>query len=208
MLCLLVGILGTVIFIQRRKNSSRRPLNKLLRYTDLQKESATLYYSKPIVDDLVRYHHTYMRDFLAQPHKDLGRPGVVCPFIPSSIKKDCIYYGAINTKVLHEAAEIMLRYADAFHSLEPTAESKEEVYKTAILIFPALPAAEAGKFVDDLQRHLKPLFVRRHLMIGAFSPDSQFKGLHNKDFFPRAAPLASVDIRLYVTVSSWVFHID
>ena len=182
-----LGLLAGFFLTKRRKSTV-----PLLRFSDLGTSSA---YPQSILAVLTNYHRQYMEEFLAKPHPDLGRAGVVCPFIPTSIKKDCIYYGSISSTTVKDAAEQMMLLVDRFRALEPTAESKEEVYKTAILIF---PEANRDSFVDDLQRHLKPRFVAKGLMIGAFHPSSQFSGLHNKQFFPRAAPFASVDIRMMV----------
>lgn len=196
-----VTFVAGFLFARRRL---RKPAPKMLRYSELLVAQSTPAqpqpYSLKVLTSLIEYHRVYMESFLAKPHADLGRTGVVCPFIPTSIKKDCIYYGAIDATKLETAAAQMMQLADQFRSLPPTPSSKEEVYKTVIVIFPALEAAnvDPAKFVDDLQRHLKPRYVSKGLMIGAFYPESKFSGLHNKSFFPRAAPLPSVDIRLMV----------
>ena len=45
----------------------------------------------------------YLREFLAKPHPAVGRPGPVCPFVPTSLKKDLIYMSVIRTSGLSEA---------------------------------------------------------------------------------------------------------
>jgi hypothetical protein len=153
-----------------------------------------------VIAQLQEFHTSYTAGFLARPHADLGRAGVVCPFIPVSIKKDCVYYGAVTAVELQEAAATVLQCADVqFPALLPPHNTPDAVYKTVILVFTGFGSdTAAAQFVDDLQRHLKPAFVERGLMIGAFHPGSRFPGLHNPSFYPRAAPFASVDIRLMI----------
>jgi hypothetical protein len=47
----------------------------------------------------------YVREFLAKPHPGVGRGGPVCPFVPTSLKKNCIYMSVIRTYVGREQSE-------------------------------------------------------------------------------------------------------
>ena len=124
---------------------------------------------------LLDYHEKYMKNFLAKSHEQLGRKGAVCPFIPISLKKSTIYYKVMDTTNFDEAEATILKYKDIFLTLDPTSE-QDAVYKTIIFVFTKLRDNEAGPFIENLQKKLKPAMVKKGLMIGDFHPLSKLPG--------------------------------
>ncbi|WP_306558156.1 DUF6875 domain-containing protein [Nostoc sp. 'Peltigera malacea cyanobiont' DB3992] len=58
----------------------------------------------------------WVKLFLGKPHPNLGRPGVVCPFVPHSLKSNSIRLAVIRAKDLYpeDVEEIVGRYRDIF----------------------------------------------------------------------------------------------
>ena len=44
--------------------------------------------------DALRAVSKWINDFVARPHKDLGRDGTVCPFVPGSLERRTLFFAA------------------------------------------------------------------------------------------------------------------
>merc|ERR1719502_1764 len=77
----------------------------------------------------------YVREFLAKTHPDVGRKGPVCPFIPKTLKTDCLYLGVVRVKTDREV-ELACRAARArFADLAPN-EGNLKFFRAVVLVFP------------------------------------------------------------------------
>jgi hypothetical protein len=154
------------------------------------------------VDDLVEFQKAacYFREFLAKGHKDLGRTGPTCPFVPLALKKDSLYLGVVRTEgptkrrqAMAAARQFLTRYGQ----LEPR-QGKFEVYKAVLLIFPNCPIEHAHDVIDKVQAELKPEFIKQGLMLGEFHLRNNASGLRNPAFFPLRTPTPCLAIRRIV----------
>ena len=112
----------------------------------------------------------YLRYFLALPHPALGRPGPVCPFVPTALQKDVLYLSVVRTGQIADAGAIEAlarRFLEIFPTLAPT-KGRLRQWKAVILIFPDIAAADAPRLIDAVQRDVKGEFVEQGLMIGEF----------------------------------------
>jgi hypothetical protein len=141
----------------------------------------------------------WVKSFLARPHPNLGRSGVVCPFVPHSLKSNSIRLAVIRTKYLYpeQLEEIVGRYRDIFLKME-VKEQELAINKAFLLIFPDVHIEDACKLIDSVQQKLKPLFVESGLMIGEFHKRNETPGLHNPDFRPLRSPIPLLAIRFMV----------
>jgi hypothetical protein len=141
----------------------------------------------------------WVKNFLGRPHPNLGRPGVVCPFVPHSLKSNSIRLAVIRTKDLYpeQLEEIVGRYRDIFLEME-VKEQELAINRAFLLIFPDIHIEDAPKLVDSVQQKLKPLFVESGLMIGEFHKRNESPGLHNPNFRPLRSPIPLLAIRFMV----------
>ncbi|MEH2234713.1 DUF6875 domain-containing protein [Nostoc sp.] len=141
----------------------------------------------------------WVKNFLGKPHPNLGRPGVVCPFVPYSLKSNSIHLAVIHTKDLYreQLEEVVGRYRDIFLGME-LKEHELAINKAFLLIFPDIHIEEASKLIDSVQQKLKPLFVESGLMIGEFHKRNDSPGLHNPNFRPLRSPIPLLAIRFMV----------
>eukprot|EP00742_Colponemidia_sp_Colp-10_P002917 GILJ01003114.1.p1 GENE.GILJ01003114.1~~GILJ01003114.1.p1 ORF type:complete len:620 (-),score=94.09 GILJ01003114.1:95-1954(-) len=143
----------------------------------------------------------YVREFLARPHPLVGRKGPTCPFIPSSLKKNCLYLSVVRTSPANitksrVAAHVMKAFKQ-FFLLSPT-EHPSAQFKAIVLIFPDIPAADAHECIDEVQAQLKETFVAEGLMLGEFHLMNNCPGLRNNKFYPLRTPFPSLAIRYMV----------
>ncbi len=141
----------------------------------------------------------WVRQFLAKPHPDLGRPGPVCPFVQHALNQNTIWMQVFRMEQPTTAAieHYVGRYRDIFLTLEPNDE-RSRINKTILLIFPDVCADDAPQFIDGVKYRLKRYFVEAGLMLGEFHERNPSGGLHNPDFRPLRSPIPMLAIRYMV----------
>jgi hypothetical protein len=175
----------------------------LLTINDITNHNATQRFDKYNPQDqksilLVSQHVT---NFLAQPNKDLGRPGNVCPYIPDSLQKNLCRITATSASDRDEIESAIALMRDVF--LQMTASSRridllnpgDCLLKAIIVVFSAVPHDKAEDLIGGVQKQLKPHFIRAGLMIGQFYPNCREPGLYSPTFRPLQMPVAALAIR-------------
>ncbi|RKH62451.1 hypothetical protein D7X96_29680 [Corallococcus interemptor] len=139
----------------------------------------------------------WARSYLSAPHPELGRPGLVCPFVPRSLDLS-LFFPTVRRGMEFTPGDIeaaVLRYRDWFLQLEPR-EGRDAQYKSILLLFPDLRPEDYARLIDGPQERLKPAFVAEGLMVGQFhgAPPAN-PGLWNPDFRPLKSPMPMLVIR-------------
>ncbi|MDZ8051172.1 MAG: DUF6875 domain-containing protein [Aulosira sp. ZfuVER01] len=138
----------------------------------------------------------WLKNFVAKPHADVGRPGPVCPYVPPSMKLNSILLRVIRAKDLdiQQIADIVLPHLNTFLELEPK-EWPAMLNKAIVFVFPDVNIDDASKIIDVVQAKLKPFFVDAGLMLGEFHKRTESPGLHNPNFRPLRSPIPLLVIR-------------
>ena len=153
----------------------------------------------------------YVREFLAKPHPAVGRGGPVCPFVPTSLKKNCLYFSIVRTSALlgdaipsetsklvkKLLAQLLTDFIAVFEGLEPK-KGPVRQFKAVVLIFPDVKSAQAHEIIDEVQKQVKTQFVEKGLMVGEFHAGNNSSGLRNENFFPLRTPYPCLAIRYMV----------
>ena len=137
----------------------------------------------------------WIESFLAKPHPELGRPGVVCPFVPKSLRLETIQMVEISAKGMSQSnlEELVKECRETFLAQFPQ-RGKLAIYKALLLVFPDVSDDQCD-LIDRVQQTLKPFFVEKGLMLGEFHRSNQSPGLHNSDFRPLQSPVPMLAIR-------------
>lgn len=137
----------------------------------------------------------WIENFLAKPHTDLGRSGIVCPFVPRSLRLETIQMVEVSTQGMNQAEleSLVKDCRETFLEQFPQ-QGKLAIYKALLLIFPDIQDEQCN-IVDRVQQNLKPFFVEKGLMLGEFHQFNQSPGLHNPDFRPLQSPVPMLAIR-------------
>ncbi|SCL14538.1 hypothetical protein GA0070616_0469 [Micromonospora nigra] len=149
------------------------------------------------VVDQLRAVVEWAREYLCEPHPDLGRKGPVCPFAQGSLDRDTFYLAVYRGDTVDEAEldEVLAVYRDWFRHLEPLAGPAAQ-FKTILLTLPDLPADLARQIVDRTQSRLKPDYTEQGLMLGEFHDGPPAKGgLWNAEFRPLHSPVPMLVVR-------------
>jgi hypothetical protein len=141
----------------------------------------------------------WTRSYLCAPHGDLGRPGPVCPFTRPALERHGVWLTTDPSPTidLQTTPARLLAYRDWFVELAPPSTTASQ-YATIIMVFPGLLPDTSPTALDELQRELKPAFVRDGLMIGQFYPTCDEAGLWNPEFRPLRSPVPLLAIRWMV----------
>ena len=156
----------------------------------------------------------WVDDFVKQANPDLGRTGVVCPFVPESARQDMLQYFVLDValapELRREAKEedyaavmepAILRLRDQFMA-NRTTDPKIRLLYAYLIVFRGLDLEldRASLLIERIQRELKPKFVELGLMIGEFHPFSNALGLRNPDFRPLRSPVPLLSFRNMVEI--------
>ncbi|GIH27164.1 hypothetical protein Aph01nite_54740 [Acrocarpospora phusangensis] len=137
----------------------------------------------------------WAREYLCNPHPDLGRRGPVCPYAQSSIDRRRFHL-ALRTGALRSVDEVVKAvepYRAWFIQLAPR-EEPDALHTTILIVFP--DAYGELDLIDAAQRRLKDRYVQDGLMIGEFHDGPPDKpGLWNPDLRPLASPVPMLVIR-------------
>lgn len=86
----------------------------------------------------------WLNSFIVRPHKDLGRVGPVCPFVPVSLERQTLWLAPehVADRDVREVVELMSGYKRLFLDTEPTG-GEDADYKVIVVVFTDLPADRA-----------------------------------------------------------------
>jgi hypothetical protein len=98
----------------------------------------------------------WIKTYVIKPHKDLGRAGPVCPFVPESLERKILWLAPerIADRDVPAVVELMSGYKRQLLDTRPT-EGDDAGYKVIVVVFTDLSADRAqGVFDEVLQRIL------------------------------------------------------
>jgi hypothetical protein len=151
----------------------------------------------------------WIETFVAAPHKDLGRPGAVCPFVPGSLERKTLWLAPeqIADRGAPAVVELMNGYIRRLLDAQPT-DGDDTKYKTIVVVFADLPADRAQVLFDEvLQQLAVPSYAEDGILFGPFYEGNAGTAIYNSSFRPFTSPVPFLFVRLGV-VSDWKFFLD
>ncbi|MFE4512724.1 DUF6875 domain-containing protein [Kitasatospora sp. NPDC056783] len=139
----------------------------------------------------------WARDYISQPHPQLGRSGPICPFVPPAVKAEALHiavHGEVDDTV--DAArlnDLLRRYIPVFRRTPPLT-GPEKSLKTIVTAFPNL-SAQRATVLDDVHADLKTHFVRQGMMLGQFHPLCRAPAARNPAFGNKVSPVPLFALR-------------
>jgi hypothetical protein len=151
----------------------------------------------------------WIKTFVVKPHKDLGRAGTVCPFLPGSLERKTLWLAPeqIADRDVSEVVELMTGYKRLLLDTRPT-EGDDVLYNVIVVVFADLSADRAQGVFDDVQRHLAvPSYVEDGILFGPYYEGNTGTAIYNSSFRPFQSPVPFLFVRHGVT-SDWKFFLD
>jgi hypothetical protein len=151
----------------------------------------------------------WIKSFIVRPHKNLGRAGPVCPFVPESLDRKTLWLAPahIAERGVPEVVELMSGYKKLFLDTQPI-DGDDIAYKVVVVVFTDLPAGRAqGVFDDVLQQLAVPSYAEDGILFGPFYEGNEGTALYNASFRPFQSPVPFLFVR-HGVVSDWKFFLD
>jgi hypothetical protein len=171
----------------------------LFRLQDLENSSGAL---RTVAD--------WIKSSVARPHKDLGRAGPVCPFVPGALERRTLWLAAERIASRSEADLVQLieAYKKLLLRAQPI-EGEDTSYKAIVVVFTDVSADRAKESMEGVQvQRLKRLsYVEDGVVMGDFHARNEGSAIRNPNFQPFKAPVPFLLMR-HGVVGDWMFFLD
>ena len=86
----------------------------------------------------------WIKTFVVKPHKDLGRAGTVCPFVPGSLERKTLWLAPeqIADRDMSDVVELIDGYKKLLLDTRPT-DDDDVIYNVIVVVFSDLSADRA-----------------------------------------------------------------
>jgi hypothetical protein len=151
----------------------------------------------------------WIKTFVARPHKDLGRAGPVCPFVPGAWERKTLWLAPeeIADRSVQDVVQLINAYKKLFLHAQPI-DGDDANYKAIVVVFTDLSADRAKDFFSDVLQHLGvPSYVEDGLVLGGFYASNEGSAIYNPSFRPFTAPVPFLLVR-HAVISDWKFFLD
>jgi hypothetical protein len=151
----------------------------------------------------------WIKTFVVKSHKDLGRAGTVCPFVPRSLERKVLWLAPeqIAGRGEPDVVELVSGYKRLFLQTQPTG-GDDAGYKVIVVVFTDLPADRAQGVFDGVLGHLAVRsYADNGILFGPYYEGSEQTAIHNPGFRPFQSPVPFLFVRPGV-ISDWEFFVD
>jgi hypothetical protein len=151
----------------------------------------------------------WIKTYVVKPHKDLGRDGPVCPFVPGALARKTLWRAPeqIADRDVPEVVELINGYQRLFLDAQPT-DGDDADYKVVVVVFTDLSADRTqGVFDDVLQQLAVPSYVEDGIVFGPFYEGHEGTAIYNSSFRPFQSPVPFLFVR-HGVISDWKFFLD
>lgn len=138
----------------------------------------------------------WIRNTIAQPHPQLGRPGPICSKVPAALVYDSLWLG-LDCRQNHSRETItdsIRALTEVFFRLSPV-EMPKALFKGVMLLFDNSLPDETVALIEIVQREHKMRLIEAGLLLGKFHRDSRNTAMNNKDFHPSQSPYPMLGLR-------------
>jgi hypothetical protein len=151
----------------------------------------------------------WTKTFVARPHRDLGRAGPVCPFVPVALEQKTLWLAPERSAGW--SAPDLIQLIDGYKRLLLAAkpvDGDNANYKSIIVVFTDLPAARAKNFFGGVLEQIGVAsYVDDGLVMGPFYEGNDGTAIYNPNFRPFTSPVPFLLIRR-ADISDWKFFLN
>jgi hypothetical protein len=150
----------------------------------------------------------WIKSFVARPHKDLGREGPVCPFVPEALQRKTLWLAADHIAGRSVADVVQLVNGYKTQLLQQPFHGEGVNYHSIVVVFTDLSADRAKGLFDDVLKPLAvPSYVEDGLVMGGFYESNEATAIYNRSFRPFTPPVPFLLMR-HAVISDWKFFLD
>ncbi len=150
------------------------------------------------VHERVAHVRQWVADFTSAPHPDLGRDGVVCPYMVTALRNDHFTVLAFDASRGDDELVAMVRGLRDRMIIRTGHIGTDHTYLVSLIVLYGRPDPDLKAMVERVHAAYKPEFVRKGFMLGDFWPRHETPGLHSAGFRPFASPYPILGTRTMV----------
>ncbi|GIG92285.1 DUF6875 domain-containing protein [Plantactinospora endophytica] len=158
------------------------------------------------VAERVAWAQQWVSDYTANPHPELGRDGVVCPYMVKALRQDCITLVDFDSSEGDAALAALAREMRGKMIKRAAELGADHVYLVNLIVPFGNSETELKAMVGRVHARLKEEFVSLGFMLGDFWPEHETAGLYSEDFRPFTSPLPILGMR-HMVPADLVFFI-
>jgi hypothetical protein len=150
----------------------------------------------------------WIKRFIVHPHKELGRAGPVCPFVPGSLERRTLWLAPehVGGRSVADVVDLLSGYQRRFLGAQPT-DGDDAISKVIVVVFTDLSADRAqGVFDDVLQQLAVPSYGEEGIVFGPFYEGNAGTAIYNASFRPFQSPVPFLFVR-HGVISDWKFFL-
>ena len=151
----------------------------------------------------------WIKAFVLEPNDELGRPGPVCPFMPTSVERQTMRLAPehIGDGSAAHVVELMNSYKRRLLEVGSSGGGDTN-YNVITVVFTDLPANRAQSVFDDVLGEIAvPSYIEDGIVFGPFYNGNQATAIYNNGFRPFQSPVPFIFVRQGV-VGDWKFFVD
>ena len=150
----------------------------------------------------------WIKSFVTKAHKDLGRDGPVCPFLPEAMQRKTLWLASEHMAGRSVADVVQLVNGYKTQLLQQPFHGEGVNYNSIVLIFTDLSADRTKGLFDDVLKQLAvPSYVEDGLVMGGFYESNEATAIYNQKFRPFTPRVPFLLIR-HAVISDWKFFLD
>lgn len=151
----------------------------------------------------------WTKTYVVKPHRELGRDGPVCPFVPVALEHKTVWLAAERSA--GRSAPDVIQLIDGYKRLLLAAQpvdGDDANYKSIVVVFTDLPAARAKDFFGGVLPEIGAAsYVNDGLVMGPFYEGNDGTAIYNPNFRPFTSPVPFLLMRRAV-ISDWKFFLN
>ena len=151
----------------------------------------------------------WITTYVVRPHKDLGRAGPVCPFVPGALERRTLWLAPeqIADRRASDVVELMSGYRRRVLDAQPT-DGDDAQYKVIVVVFTDVSADRAQAVFDDVLQHLAVRsYAEDGIVFGPFHENVEGTAIYNSNFRPFRSPVPFLFVR-HTVITDWKFFLD
>ena len=151
----------------------------------------------------------WTKTFVIKPHRDLGRPGPVCPFTTVALEQKALWLAAEPSagRSTPEVIQLITGYQRLLLA-NPPIDGDAASNKSIVVVFTDLPATQAKDFFGAVLEQIgMSSYAKDGLVMGPFYEGNDGTAIYNPNFRPFTSPVPSLLMRRAV-ISDWKFFLN
>jgi hypothetical protein len=156
-------------------------------------------------EDRVALARKWISEYTTNPHPNLGRDGVVCPFMVQALRRDYLTIRSFNAVEGDHSLIVLARGLRDAMIARSSELGAARIYLVSMIVPYGLPDHELKAMVARVHAVVKPEFVQLGLMAGDFWPNHETVGLRSDSFRPFASPIPMLGMRWIVPADLMFF---